>query len=424
MTTTTPEAVGRSRPAKAPAVFDAAAARKDFPILGTLVRGKPLVYLDNAATTQKPRQVTAALVGYYETSNSNVHRGVHRLSETATRLYEGARAHVAEFIGAAEPAEIIFVRGTTEAINLVCHSWGRPNVAAGDEVIISGLEHHSNIVPWQRLCEEKGARLKVIPMNDRGELLLDEYERLFSDRTRIVAVNHVSNALGTINPVAEMAASAHARGVPLLVDGAQGLPHLGVDVRALGCDFYAFSGHKMYAPMGIGVLFGRKELLSKMPPYQSGGDMIKSVTFDRTIYNDPPHLFEAGTPNVAGAVGLDAAVAYLGGAGQDAIRRHEEEVLEYATGRLGDMEGLRIYGTAREKAGVISFTMEGVHPHDVGTILDTEGVAVRTGHHCAQPIMERFGIPATVRASFGLYNVKADVDALVAALGKVRSVFR
>jgi cysteine desulfurase/selenocysteine lyase len=423
MTETGHTAAGGTVRADRPAAFDAGAAKKDFPILGTLAHGRPLVYLDNAATTQKPRRVIDSLSQYYETSNSNVHRGVHQLSEKATRCYEDARARVAGFIGAADPAEIVFVRGTTEAINLVCHSWGRQNVGAGDEVIISGLEHHSNIVPWQRLCSETGARLKVIPISDSGELLLDDYERLFSDRTRIVAVNHVSNALGTVNPVERMTATAHARGVPVLVDGAQAVAHIGADVTALGCDFYAFSGHKMYAPMGIGVLYGRRELLEKMPPYQSGGDMIKSVTFERTVYNDIPYLFEAGTPDVAGAVGLGAAISYLEDAGIGAIRRHEDDVLNYATARLGGISGLRIYGTAPEKTAVLSFTMEGVHPHDVGTILDTEGVAVRTGHHCAQPVMERFGIPATVRASFGLYNCRADVDALAGALEKVRTLF-
>jgi cysteine desulfurase/selenocysteine lyase len=414
---------GRTTPGVMPPPFDAAAARRDFPILGQTVHGKPLVYLDNAATTQKPRRVIDALRAYYETSNSNVHRGVHALSETATRLFEGARSQVAGFIGASDPAEIIFVRGTTEAVNLVSHSWGGANVREGDEVIVSALEHHSNIVPWQRLCGETGARLKVIPINDDGELLLDEYEKLFSPRTRIVAVAHVSNALGPVNPVGEMASMAHARGVPILVDGAQGLPHLGADVRSLGCDFYAFSGHKMYAPMGIGVLYGKRDLLVKMPPFQSGGDMIKSVSFERTVYNDIPHLFEAGTPNVSGAIGLGAAISYLGEAGPDAIRAHEDDLLEYATAELAAVPGLRIFGTARRKAAVISFTLEGVHPHDVGTILDAEGVAVRTGHHCAQPVMERFGIPATVRASFGLYNTRDEVDALVAGLEKVRTVF-
>jgi len=404
--------------------FDAAAARKNFPVLGTMAHGRPLVYLDNAATTQKPRRVIDAVSGYYERSNSNVHRGVHYLSGEATRLYEEARERVAGFIGAADPAEIVFLRGTTEAINLVCHSWGRTNVRSGDEVIISAMEHHSNIVPWQRLCAETGATLKVIPMNDRGELLLDEYERMFTGRTRIVAVNHVSNALGTVNPVAGMTATAHARGVPVLVDGAQGLPHLGADVRALGCDFYAFSGHKMYAPMGIGALYGRRELLSAMPPYQSGGDMIKSVSFERTVYNDIPYLFEAGTPNVSGAVGLGAAISYLEEAGPAAVRAHEDDLLAYATTVLSGIPGVRIVGTAGEKAAVVSFVLEGVHPHDVGTILDTEGVAVRTGHHCAQPVMERFGIPATVRASFALYNTREDVDALAAGLEKVREVFR
>ena len=409
---------------RAPAAFDVSSARKDFPILASTVHGRPLVYLDNAATTQKPRSVIDALGKFYETANSNVHRGVHHLSETATRMYEDARARVAGFIGAAGTSEIVFVRGATEGINLVSHSWGGTRVSAGDEVIVSAMEHHSNIVPWQLLCAAKGARLRVIPMNDRGELLLDEFEKMLSAKTRMVAVNHVSNALGTVNPVAEIISAAHAAGAAVLVDGAQALPHLGVDVRALDADFYVFSGHKIYAPMGIGILYGKKELLSKMPPYQAGGDMIKSVKFDHTVYNDLPYFFEAGTPDVGGAVGLGAAIAYLERIGMDAIGRHEDEILSYATGRLGAVPGLRMIGTARRKAAVVSFILEGVHPHDIGTVLDAEGVAVRTGHHCAQPVMERFGIPATVRASFGLYNTKDDVDALVAGLDRVRALFR
>lgn len=403
--------------------FDVAAARRDFPILGLKVHGEDLVYLDNAATTQKPRAVLDAVREYYESKNSNVHRGVHYLSGAATDLYENARARVRIFINAADTREIVFVRGTTEAINLVCHSWGRAHVGAGDEVLVSAMEHHSNIVPWQMLCREKDARLRVIPMDDRGDLLLDEYRSLLGDRTRIVAVNHVSNALGTVNPVGEIVRIAHERGIPVLIDGAQAVPHLVVDVAALGCDFYAFSGHKLYAPMGVGVLYGRKEILADMPPFQGGGDMIKSVTFEKTVFNDIPYLFEAGTPNVGGAVGLAAAIGYLTGLGIDSIRRHEEELLAYATSRLSAVEGLRIVGTARQKAGVISFTLDDVHPHDIGTILDTAGIAVRTGHHCAQPVMERFGVPATVRASFGLYNTTGEVDALVAGLAKVRELF-
>lgn len=403
--------------------FDVALVRGEFPILRSTVHGKPLVYLDNAATTQKPRAVLDAVRSYYEASNSNVHRGVHYLSETATGLYEGARERVRGFINAADVREIIFVRGTTEAINLVCHAYGRARVGPGDEVVVSAMEHHSNIVPWQMLCREKDARLRVIPMDDRGDLLMDEYQQLLSDRTRIVAVNHVSNALGTVNPVEEIVRIAHARGIPVLVDGAQAVPHMPVDVAALGCDFYAFSGHKMYAPMGIGALYGRKELLAGMSPYQGGGDMIKSVTFEKTVFNDVPYLFEAGTPNVGGAVGLAAAIDYLAGLGVGAVRRHEEELLNRATEQLSSVKGLRIIGNAARKAGVLSFTLDDVHPHDIGTILDSEGIAVRAGHHCAQPVMQRFGIPATVRASFGVYNTAEEIDALVRGLGRVRELF-
>ena len=403
--------------------FDIATVRRDFPILGSMVHGKPLVYLDNAATTQKPRAVLDAVRSYYESSNSNVHRGVHHLSETATGLYEGARERVRAFINAPDAREIIFVRGATEAINLVCHSYGRTKVGPGDEVVISAMEHHSNIVPWQMLCREKDARLRVIPMDDRGDLLMDEYSKLLTDRTRIVAVNHVSNALGTVNPVEEIVRIAHARGIPVLVDGAQAVPHLVVDVAAMGCDFYLVSGHKLYAPMGIGALFGKMELLAGMSPFQGGGDMIKSVTFEKTIFADVPHLFEAGTPNVGGAVGLAAAIDYLAGIGVEAVRRHEEELLSRATELLSSVKGLRIIGSAARKAGVLSFTLDDVHPHDIGTILDSEGIAVRAGHHCAQPVMQRFGVPATVRASFGLYNTVEEIDALGRGLGKVRELF-
>jgi cysteine desulfurase/selenocysteine lyase len=413
-----------TRAADTRTTFDVASARRDFPILGVSVRGKPLAYLDNAATTQKPAAVLDAIRSYYETANSNVHRGVHYLSETATDLYERSRERVRSFINAADVREIVFVRGTTEAINLVCHSFGRGRVGEGDEVVVSAMEHHSNIVPWQMLCGEKKARLRVIPMDDRGELILDEIPGLLTDRTRIVAVGHVSNALGTVNPVREIARMAHERGIPVLVDGAQAVPHMSVDVAELGCDFYAFSGHKMYAPMGVGVLYGRHDLLWKMAPWQGGGDMIKSVTFEKTIFNDPPYLFEAGTPNVGGAVGLDAAIGYLAALGHANVRAHEADLLAYATSRLEAVEGLRIIGTAREKAGVISFTLDGIHPHDIGTILDAGGVAVRTGHHCAQPVMQRFGIPATVRASFGLYNTRDEVDALVDGLANVRRMFQ
>lgn len=403
--------------------LDVAAVRGEFPILASTVRGKPLVYLDNAATTQKPRAVLDAVRSYYESRNSNVHRGVHYLSGEATDLYEAAREAVRRFLHAASPAEIVFVRGTTEAINLVCSTFGRSRVGEGDEVVVSAMEHHSNIVPWQMLCREKGARLRVIPMDDRGELIPGELERIIGDRTRIVAVNHVSNALGTVNDVAGIVRTAHARGVPVVVDGAQAAPHLAVDVASLGCDFYAFSGHKMYAPMGIGALYGRKELLDAMPPWQGGGDMIRSVSFDKTVFNDAPQKFEAGTPNVGGAVGLAAAIDFLGRLGSDAVRRHEEELLALATAELSAIPGLRIVGTAPRKAGVVSFTLEGVHPHDIGTILDAGGIAVRTGHHCAQPVMDRFGVPATVRASFGVYNTAEEVVALAEGLGKVRELF-
>jgi cysteine desulfurase/selenocysteine lyase len=404
--------------------FDVASARRDFPILSSSVHGKPLVYLDNAATTQKPVAVLDAIRAYYETANSNVHRGVHYLSETATDLYERSREAVRSFINAADAREVVFVRGTTEAINLVCRSFGGDRVGEGDEVVVSAMEHHSNIVPWQMLCAERKARLRVVPMDDRGELLLDELPGLLNDRTRIVAVGHVSNALGTVNPVREIVRIAHERGIPVLVDGAQAAPHLGVDVADIGCDFYAFSGHKMYAPMGIGALYGRLDLLKTMSPWQGGGDMIRSVTFEKTTFNDAPYRFEAGTPNVGGAVGLRAAIEYLTSLGLPNVRAHEADLLSYATARLETVDGLRIIGTAREKAGAISFTLDGVHPHDIGTILDAAGVAVRTGHHCAQPVMLRFGVPATTRASFGLYNTRDEVDALVDGLDGVRRMFR
>jgi cysteine desulfurase/selenocysteine lyase len=413
-----------TRAADTGTAFDVTAARRDFPILSLRVHGRPLVYLDNAATTQKPAAVLDAVRRYYETANSNVHRGVHYLSETATDLYEQSRERVRSFINAADAREIVFVRGTTEAVNLACQAFGRARLGEGDEIVISAMEHHSNIVPWQMLCGEKKARLRVIPMNDRGELLLDELPGLLTARTRLVAVGHVSNALGTVNPVREITALAHERGVPVLVDGAQAVPHMSVDVAEIGCDFYAFSGHKMYAPMGIGVLYGRLDLLKEMAPWQGGGDMIRSVSFEKTIFNDPPYRFEAGTPNVGGAVGLAAAIDYLTALGRDNVRAHEADLLAYANARLEAVGGLRIVGTAREKAGVVSFVLDGVHPHDIGTILDAAGVAVRTGHHCAQPVMERFGVPATVRASFGLYNTRDEVDALVDGLDGVARMFR
>ena len=405
------------------AAFDVHAVRSDFPILHDLVRGKPLVYLDNAATTQKPRAVVDRLARFYLRENANVHRGVHLLSERATEAYEDARRTVSGFLHAADPKEIVFVRGTTEAINLVAHSYGRTHVGAGDEVVVTAMEHHSNIVPWQMLCTEKNARLRVVPITDAGELRLDEYERLLSPLTKIVTVVHVSNALGTINPVQQIARLAHERGIPVLVDGAQAVAHMAVDVQALGCDFYAFSGHKIFGPTGIGVLYGKASLLDAMPPYQGGGDMILSVSFEKTTYNALPYKFEAGTPDIAGVIGLASALDYVSALGLKNIAAHEHDLLEYATARLGEIRGLRIIGTAAEKASVISFTLEGVHPHDIGTILDQEGIAVRTGHHCAQPLMMRFNVPATGRASFGLYNTREEADALIAGLHKVNEVF-
>ena len=403
--------------------FDVERVRRDFPILNQKVRGKALVYLDNAATSQKPQPVIDAIARYYQSGNANIHRGVHFLSEHATGEHEAAREAVRQFINAARTEELIFVRGTTEGINLVAQTYGRAHVGAGDEVLVSAMEHHSNIVPWQILCEQQGAKLRVIPINDQGELLLDEFEKLIGPRTKIVAVAHVSNALGTVNPIRDIVKIAHTHNVPVVVDGAQAVPHIKVDVQDLDCDFYAFSGHKMYGPMGIGVLYGKYKLLEAMPPYQGGGDMIRSVTFEKTQYNTLPYKFEAGTPDVAGAIGLGAAIKYLNSVGLENVAAHEHELLEYATGALSKLPGIRVIGNAKEKAAVLSFVMDGVHPHDIGTILDQEGIAVRTGHHCAQPIMQRFGIPATVRASFGLYNTKAEVDELVAGIKKVQEVF-
>src|SRR5215831_18232726 len=402
--------------------FDVEKVRSDFPVLHQKVHGKPLVYLDNAATTQKPLAVIDAIERYYRHDNSNIHRGVHALSERATADYEKVRAAAQRFLNARDGKEIIFVRGTTEAINLVSQSYGRKHVGPGDEVLITAMEHHSNIVPWQILCDEKGAKLRVAPINDRGELMLDEFERLLTPKTKIAAVTHLSNALGTINPVKEMIRMAHARNVPVLVDGAQAAPRMPVDVQALDCDFYAISGHKMYAPTGIGVLYGKAELLEAMPPYQGGGDMIASVTFEKTIYNRLPYKFEAGTPNIADTIAMGAAVEYLEKLGLARIERHEHDLLTYATELVEKIPGLTIVGTAKHKAGVLSFTMDNIHPHDIGTILDREGIAVRTGHHCAQPVMQRFGIPATVRASFGLYNTRQEVDALVKGIHRVKEV--
>lgn len=403
--------------------FDLESIRNDFPILRTLARGNPLVYLDNAATTQKPQVVIDVMDRYYRSENSNVHRGVHYLSEVATDKYEAARSTVRRFINARSEKEVIFVRGTTEGINLVAGSYGRKNLKSGDEILISAMEHHSNIVPWQLLCESVGAKLRVIPMNDRGELKLEECELLITERTKFVALVHVSNALGTINPVREIIAMAHRKNIPVLLDGAQAIPHMHVDVQELDCDFYVFSGHKVFGPTGIGVLYGKEALLNAMAPYQSGGDMIKSVTFEKTTFNDLPYKFEAGTPNIAGAIGLAAAVDYVESIGFDTISAYEHDLLKYATDALLSVKGVTIIGTAREKASVLSFVMDGVHPHDVGTIVDQEGVAIRTGHHCAQPVMERFGVPATARASLAFYNTREDVDALVNALFKVQEVF-
>jgi cysteine desulfurase / selenocysteine lyase len=402
--------------------LDVEKIRRDFPILHQSVHGKPLVYLDNAATTQKPLAVIEAIEHYYRHDNSNIHRGVHALSERATEQYERARVSVQRFLNAADSKEIVFTRGTTEAINLVAQTYGREHVSAGDEVLITAMEHHSNIVPWQILCEDKGAKLRVAPIDDRGQLLIQEFEKLLGPRTRFVAVTHLSNALGTINPLREMIHMAHRRNIPVLVDGAQAAPRMTVDVQALDCDFYAISGHKMYAPTGIGVLYGKAALLEAMPPYQGGGDMIASVTFEKTIYNRLPYKFEAGTPNIADTIALGAAIEYLEQIGLDRIERHEHDLLAYATQALEKIPDLTIVGAAKDKAGVLSFTMGEIHPHDIGTTLDREGIAGRTGHHCAQPVMQRFGIPATVRASFGLYNTRQDVDALVKGIHKVNEV--
>jgi cysteine desulfurase / selenocysteine lyase len=403
--------------------LDISKIRADFPILQKTIRGKPLVYLDNAATSQKPRAVIDAITRYYEGTNSNIHRGVHFLSEHATEQYEAARRTAQKFVNAAHAPEIIFVRGTTEGINLVARTYGRSNIGAGDEIIVTAMEHHSNIVPWQILCEERGAKLRVAPINDAGELLLDDFAALLGPRTKLVAVTHVSNALGTINPIRRIVELAHAHNVPVLVDGAQAVPHMKVDVQALDCDFYSFSGHKIYGPTGIGVLYGKTKLLDAMPPYQGGGDMISSVTFERTTYNKLPYKFEAGTPDIAGVIGLGAALEYVNALGIGNIGAHEHDLLAYATETVSAIPGVRLIGTAKEKAGVLSFVIDGVHPHDIGTILDQDGIAIRTGHHCSQPIMERYGIPATARASFAVYNTREEVDALVRGIGKVKEVF-
>jgi cysteine desulfurase/selenocysteine lyase len=408
---------------RAATAFDVERVRADFPILQIEVEGKPLVYLDNAASSQMPQPVIDRLVRYQTTEHANIHRAVHTLSERATAAYEEARTKLQRFINAPDQREVIFTSGTTEAINLVMHGYGRKFIKAGDEIILTTLEHHSNIVPWQMLAEETGAILRVLPINDAGELCLDQFEPLFNARTKLVGVSHVSNALGSINPVKQMIALAHERGVPVLVDGAQAAPHMPVDVQDLDCDFYAFSGHKLCGPTGIGVLYGKAELLEKMQPFKGGGDMILSVSFEKTVYNAIPYKFEAGTPPIAAAIGLGAAVDYLSAIGMDVIARHEHALLQYATGQLSALPGLRLIGTAQDKAAVLSFTLDGIHPHDVGTLLNQEGIAVRTGHHCAQPVMTRFKVPATTRASFAFYNSMAEVDALIAGIRSVQKVF-
>jgi len=403
--------------------FDVERIREDFPILKEKVHGHPLVYLDSAATSQKPRAVLDAMQNFYLHDCSNVHRGVHLLSERATRAYEDVRVKVQRFINAAEAREIVFVRGTTEAVNLVAQTWGRKNLEEGDEILITAMEHHSNIVPWQILCEEKGASLRVAPINDRGELIFKEFEKLLGPKTKLVSVAHVSNVLGTMNPIREIVEAAHRWNVPVFVDGAQAAPHVKVDVRDLDCDFYAFSGHKLFGPTGVGVLFGRSALLEAMPPYQGGGDMISSVTFEKTTYNAIPFKFEAGTPYIAGVIGLGAAIEYLTRISLEAAACYEHELLEHATQSLTRIPGVRLIGTAREKASVVSFVLEGVHPHDIGTILDQRGIAIRTGHHCAQPLMDRFGVPATARASLAFYNTKEEIDVLAEGVEAVKQFF-
>jgi len=415
--------VEEARAGNGAGALDVARVRADFPILARKVHGKPLVYLDNAATTQKPRAVIDTITRYYETTNANIHRGVHFLSERATEEHDAARRTVQKFLGAAHSNEIIFVRGATEGINLVAQTYGRANIKAGDEIVVTGMEHHSNIVPWQMLCEEKGAKLRVAPLNERGEIHLDDLANLLGPKTKLLALTHVSNALGTINPIRGIVELAHAHKIPVLVDGAQAVPHLAVNVQELGVDFYAFSGHKIYGPTGIGVLYGKAALLEAMPPYQGGGDMIASVTFEKTIYNKIPFKFEAGTPDVAGAIALGAALDYVTGLGLGNIAAHEEDLLNYATSAVEAIPRVRLIGTAKHKAGVLSFVLDEIHPHDIGTILDQEGIAIRTGHHCSQPVMQRYNIPATARASFALYNTREEVDALVRGIEKVREVF-
>jgi len=403
--------------------YDVAKIREDFPILHRQVNGKPLVYLDNANTTQKPQVVIDALVDYYTNYNSNIHRASHLLGELATQAYEGARVKIKDFLNAADVHEIIYVRNATEGVNLVAQTYGRKNIKAGDEIIISTMEHHANIIPWQLLCAETGAALKIIPINDDGELLLDEYARLFSDRTKFVGIVHMSNALGTINPIKQVIDMAHAHGVPVLVDAAQSAYHLPIDVQELDCDFLVFSGHKLYGPTGIGVLYGKRALLEEMPPWQGGGDMISTVTFEETTFNEIPYKFEAGTPHIEGAIGLGAAIDYLNSIGMERIATYEHEMMDYGTKALLEVPGLRMIGTAREKASVYSFVLKGIHPYDVGTVLDQEGIAIRTGQHCAHPVLQRFGVPGTVRASLGLYNTREEIDALVRGLNTAQEIF-
>ena len=417
-----PRAAGAPQ-APEPRVLDVARVRADFPILRRQVRGRPLVYLDNAATTQKPQAVLDAITSYYTTSNANVHRGVHLLSQLATEAHDAAREKVAAFFNASSSREVVFTRNSTEGINLVAQAYGRSRVGEGDEVVITAMEHHSNIVPWQMLCGERKGRLRVAPIDDAGELVLDALDDLLGPRTRLLSLTHMSNALGTINPIPAIVKMAHAKGIPVLVDGSQAAYHMPVDVQALGCDFYVATGHKLYGPTGIGVLYGRASLLEEMPPFLGGGDMIRSVTFEKSTWNELPYKFEAGTPDIAGAIGLGAALDYIGRVGLDAISSHEGDLLAYATAAVQEVPGVRLIGTARRKASILSFVLEGIHPHDIGTIVDQEGVAIRTGHHCAQPVMERFGVPATARASFAMYNTREEVDSLVSALERVRTVF-
>ena len=422
--TTSQSMTAAGRPSTRESRFDVAQIRQDFPILSQRVNGKPLVYLDNAATAQKPGSVIDAIQEYYQSYNSNIHRGVHHLSQVATEAYEKARVKAQRLLNAHESREIIFVRSTTEAINLVAQTYGRQRLQAGDEVIISAMEHHSNIVPWQMVCQEKEAKLRVIPINAKGELVLEEYEKLLNERTRIVAVTHIANALGTINPIEQMIEKAHQYDAAVLIDGAQGVPHLPLDVQALDCEFYAFSGHTFYGPTGVGILYGKGDLLDSLPPYQGGGEMILSVSFEETTYNVVPHRFEAGTPNIVGAIALGVAIDYVSHIGLEEIGCHEGELFRYATEQLSEFSELTIIGTADSKASIISFVLDDIHAHDVGTVLDQEGIAVRTGHHCAQPVMERFEVPATSRASFAFYNTKEEIDVLVEGISKVIEVFK